>query len=273
MEIKKENLKENYIKNIEKLNKIEKEIVKATNEENIKKQEIEENTDKFLNETIEKNEFLQIEAQKRLEKKKKEAKKQVLQIEKGLILNNLYNLINFDFKKIIYNDIFYKYTSKNIGDKTKEKIFNEVKDYFKNNYNIDVYFYFIRNYNCNGFLYDIDFKIALIDTQKQYNNKILEYSTCLYMDGATEYHINDLLKVKYNNENGHFIYNYDENFIYNIIDNTEEEAKKIYTTSKKLNKKIDKLLKEFETLKKENNALFKNNLYDFKNLYINTYLK
>ena len=54
--------------------------------------------------------------------KKIVAKLQVLQIQEKIILNNLYNLINYDFKKVIYNDIFYKYTSKNIGEKTKEKI-------------------------------------------------------------------------------------------------------------------------------------------------------
>ena len=239
MEIVKENLKENFNKNIKELKEIKKKIEKIEKQEN--------------------------------KQKKIEAKKQVLEIQEKIILNNLYNLINYSFKKIIYNDIFYTYTSKNIGEKTKEKIQNEIKDYYKNNYNIDVYFYFKKNYNYNGFLYDINFNIYLIDKQKEYNNRIMEYSSYLYMDGETPYHVKDLLSVKHNQENAHFIYNYDEDFNYTIIENIEAEAKKIYTTCKKLNEKAEKLLQDFENIKKENNGFLKNQLCDFRELYINTY--
>lgn len=273
MEIKKENLKENYFKNIKELKEIEKKILKAKEKEEETKKEIEKNTTNFIEKMTEKEKFLQIETQKRIEKKKATAKKQHLEIEKGLILNNLYNLISFDFKKIIYNDIFYKYTLKNIGEKTKEKISSEIKSYFKNNYNIDIYFYFQREYNYKNELSFVNFDIILLDTTKLYNNHILKYSTCLHIDGETEYHTPDLLKTKYNDTHAHFIYNYDENFIYNIIENTTEEAKRIFTTSKKLNEKIEKIKKEFEEAKKQNNELFKNNLYDFKNLYINAYIR
>lgn len=271
MEIIKENLKENFNKNIKELKEIKKKIEKIEKQENEQKEKYKNKIDLFLNKNIGNNDFIQIEASIRYEQKKTEAKKQVLQIQEKIILNNLYNLINYSFKKIIYNDIFYKYTSKNIGEKTKKKIQNEIKDYYKNNYNIDIYFYFNKNYNYNGFLYDIDFNIYLIDKVKEYNNRFLEYKTCLYMDGATPYYVTDLLNVKHNQENAHFIYNYDENFNYNIIENIEAEAKKIYTTCKKLNEKSEKLLQDFENIKKENNELLKNQLYDFKNLYINTY--
>lgn len=271
MEIKKENLTENFNKNIKELKEIKKKIEKIEKQENEQKENYKNKIDLFLNKNIENNDFIQQEASIRYEQKKTEAKKQVLQIQEKIILNNLYNLINYSFKKIIYNDIFYKYTSKNIGEKTKEKIQNEIKDYYKNNYNVDVYFYFNKNYNYNGFLRDIDFKIYLIDTNKLYNNRIVEYSTYLYMDGVTPYHVADLLNVKHNQENAHFIYNYDENFNYTIIENIEAEAKKIYTTCKKLNEKTEKLLQDFENIKKENNELLKNKLCDFKGLYINTY--
>lgn len=271
MEIKNENLKENFNKNIKELKEIKKKIEKVEKQENEQKEEYKNKVDLFLNKNIENNDFIQQETSIRYEQKKIEAKKQVLEIQEKIILNNLYNLINYSFKKIIYNDIFYKYTSKNIGEKTKEKIQNEIKDYYKNNYNIDVYFYFNKNYNYNGFLYDINFNIYLIDKQKEYNNRIMEYSTYLYIDGETPYHVKDLLSVKHNQENAHFIYNYDENFNYTIIENIEAEAKKIYTTCKKLNEKAEKLLQDFENIKKENNGFLKNQLCDFRELYINTY--
>ena len=273
MEILKENLKENYNKNIKEFEEIEKKIKKTIEEKRKITEKLEKNTTLFLNKEIQEEAFLQNETKIKIDKERNISKIQVLEIQKRIILNNLYSLINFDFKKIIYNNIYLKYTSKNIGEKTKEKIQNEVKNYFKTNYNLNIYFYFNKNYNYNGYLNDIDFKIYLMDEKKEYNNRILEYSTCLYMDGSTPYHIGDLFKVTHNLENAHFIYNYDENIIYNIIDNTEKEAKRIFTTSKKLNEKASKLLEEFEKMKKENNNLFKNNLYDFENLYINSYIK
>ena len=189
-----------------------------------------------------------------------------------MIQNNLYNLINYDFKKIIYNEIFFPYTSKNIGDKTKEKIINEIKSYFKNNYNIDIYFYFVCDYNYKGELFNVNFNLNIIDISKRYNNNIVEYNSCLYIDKEIAITAKDLLKVKYNELDAHFIYNYDENLTYNIIDNINEEAQKIYKTTTKNNEKIKKIIEEFEKTKKENNELLKNNLYNIKNLYINSYI-
>lgn len=189
-----------------------------------------------------------------------------------MIQNNLYNLINYDFKKTIYNEIFFPYTLKNIGDKTKEKIINEIKAYYKNNYDIDIYFYFVRDYNYKGDLFDINFNLNIIDISKRYNNNIVEYNTCLYIDKEIATTAKDLLIVKYNELSAHFIYNYDENFIYNIIDNINEEAQRIYKTTTKNNEKIKKIIEDFEKIKKDNNELLRNNLYNIKNLYINSYI-
>jgi hypothetical protein len=273
MEIIKEILKENYIKNVKEFYKIKKEIEKTTENYKKAKNDFDDIIEKYLKKEIQADLFLQYEKENKANELKYKKAFDILNIKKALIQNNLYNLINYDFKKIIYNDIFYKYTCKNIGDKTKQKMIDEIKAYYKNNYNIDIYFYFIREYNYKGELFNINFDINIIDTEKRYNNDIVKYSTCLYIDNSITCNIaKDLLKIKYNELDAHFVYNYDENFAYNIIENINEEAQKIYKTTTKNNEKIKKIIEDFETTKKANNEMLRNNLYNIKNLYINSYI-
>lgn len=273
MEIIKEILKENYTKNVKEFYKIKKEIEKTTETYKKAKNDFDDIIEKYLQKEIQADLFLQYEKENKANELKYKKTFDILNIKKALVQNNLYNLINYDFKKIIYNDIFYKYTCKNIGDKTKQKMIDEIKAYYKNNYNIDIYFYFIREYNYKGELFNINFDINIIDTEKRYNNDIVKYSTCLYIDNSIACNIaKDLLKIKYNELDAHFVYNYDENFAYNIIENINEEAQKIYKTTTKNNEKIKKIIEDFETVKKANNEMLRNNLYNIKNLYINSYI-
>lgn len=203
--------------------------------------------------------------------KKLNNKINLLEIEKNIYKNNIYNIINFDFKFHLVYDIepfFYK----NIGEKTAEKINSFVNDYFMKKYNLVTRFYFDRNYSFNGNISYINFEINLYKNSEHLYNSFLNYSTTLHFD-FKPYESKDLVSLKFTDINSHFIYNYDENLNFETIDEPATEAKKIKSINEKLLARKNKLLKEFENLKDENNKLFTNNLYNLQENYIKEYIR
>lgn len=276
MKINNNNLVENMNKNIEGLKavnaKIEKQQIK------LEKYETEEKT--YINELRETKGFFVVKPNTpEYEKikifddciKKLNDSINTLQIEKNIILNNIYNIINYDFKfNIIYKiePFFYK----NIGEKTTEKIQNFVNDYFKNTYNILTKFYFKREYNYYGSISYINFEIHLYKNKENLYNSFLKYTTTLHFD-FKPYEIRDLVGLKFTDIDAHFIYNYDEGLNFETIDNPKEEAKKIKNLNVKLLAKKEKIIKELEQIKEDNNKMFINNLYNLTDNRINEYIR
>ena len=163
------------------------------------------------------NEFEQyIEKSKEL--KEKQDKNDML---KDILTNNLLS-IQQDLLEIALNYFKESYKNKKLGQKTKEKYQNEVKELINKNYNIDVYCYL---------------------RQKETYNSTVEYEISInYKD---YYYINILgnEKVIYNITN-------DEKYLYyyNRIN---------YTDTDNLNQYIDELYKKITTYSEELNILEK----------------
>ena len=181
-----ENLKEN-VKKIEEVKK-----------ENYK---IKENIDKLVDlstELYHKNyeQFKKNDEQiKRLKNKIK-----TNEIKIAILKNNIHYLLKMNFEGIKEKMLNY-YENKKIGEKTKEKMQNEVKDYFKNNFGVNIAcyisfdnflnnyililtFYFLNENNCKNFIleYNEEFEIRFekrayndFKTQINYCNNIANY--------------------------------------------------------------------------------------------------
>lgn len=181
-----ENLKEN-VKRIEEVKK-----------ENYK---IKENINKLVNVSTElyhKNyeQFKKNDEQIKRLKKKIETNK----IKIALLKNNIHYLLKMDFEGIKEKMLNY-YENKKIGEKTKEKMQNEIKEYFKNNFGVNIAcyisfdnflnnyiliftFYFLNENNCKNFIleYNEEFEIRFekrvfndFKTQINYRNNIANY--------------------------------------------------------------------------------------------------
>lgn len=117
-----ENLKENLLK-LKDLNKQLLELATET-------KDLERNTDwtKLTEEAI---------VSKDNEIKRNKNHSEILQVEKAIIKNNLVYLLAKDFGGI-RSKIQNYFLTKRIGEKTKEKIENEIKEYYKENYQVNI---------------------------------------------------------------------------------------------------------------------------------------
>lgn len=213
------------IKNIEKTREIYKKIDKLEKDYKTEEKKIKNILDDFRTKDQEKQNKIKEEI-KAIDEKQKNIleNKEVLQTEIKIIKNNIYFIIKniFENEKII--NIFDKF--KRIGEKTREKIENEIIEIYKK-YNIEIYCYlsyrdFLNKYN-------------IIISLKNYNIiKRIEIEC-------------DIQKKEC-----YFLYNSINNYIQ--IEEIEEKAKKIYFDFKNL--KIE-IKKDFEKIK--------NNIKDFEN--------
>lgn len=185
-----ENLKEN----IEKMKEFKKDIYK-----------VEKQIDLLVDKSTELYHKNYEEYQKNDNKIKQLKKKIKLNnIKIAIIKNNLHYLLKMDFEGIKEKMLDY-YENKQIGEKTKEKMRNEIKEYFKNNFNVNIacYIYIEKTgysyklnfsfgfldsdgYNDYTFKYGEDFKITF--EKRKYNN--YELVICCY------YNINDYIELK-----------------------------------------------------------------------------
>lgn len=199
------------------------------------------------------------------ETKKNAEKLDVLENTINIIKNNLKIRINY----ILRNDLkekLLKYTTKNIGDKTKEKIIEEVENYFKNEFDMIVSFNFwdVQTWN-NTKENSITFSIAeSYELQKGYYDKEYKaYKNILQVNNNKniEFHLYTLNNAEnisrydnieeYNEINGKY---------YKLIDYINDlqivEFEKIDTYAKEIVKERKKTIEKIEKAKKELNALF-----------------
>ena len=204
-----ENLKENKIKI--------KELKKDNYNLREKIKELEEKTVYLYNNNY--DEFLKNDEMI----KKLKSKIELNNLKIAILKNNIHYLFKNDFAPLEEKMLNY-WETKKIGEKTKEKIENEIKEYFKNNYDVNV-----GNYiSIKNDYYSKSFEIGLYFlNDNNFRDYTLEYNE--------EFTIN-LSKSKYNN------YELVKCYTNNIIE---------YIELKDLNNKAKELLKEYNKTKEK----------------------
>lgn len=157
------------------------------------------------------------------------------------------NNIDLSLNEIVEKElipIIQKYKNKRIGEKTKEKIGNEIKEYVKNKYNFIVYFHMYQEYYFSGVRISFNFytedNIKIGHIEKASNEK------------------------EYNENTFNNLYNYYCNLDYNYINNVKEYAKTLYIKTIKSKKKIDDLRKQIDNEKNNINKSLINHLNDYR---------
>lgn len=138
-------------------------------------------------------------------------------IKIAILKNNIHYLFKMDFEGIKAKMLDY-YENKKIGEKTKEKMENELQEYFKNNYDINIRCYISLN---NDYSYnELSFTFYFLNNEG-YKDFTLDYNEEFKIQFA---------KYKYNN------YELTINYYNNINE---------YIEIKEINKKANNLLKEY----------------------------
>jgi hypothetical protein len=157
------------------------------------------------------------------------------------------NNIDLSLNEIVDKElipIIQKYKNKRIGEKTKEKIRNEIKEYIKNKYNFIVYFHMYQEFYFTGIRISFDF----------YTENNIQIGTIEKCSDEKEYNENT-----FNN-----LYNYYCNLDYNYINDVKDYAKTLYIETIKSKKKIDDLLKQIDNEKYNINKSLINHLNDYR---------
>lgn len=243
-------------KKLDEINKKFKEITKNLSYEDLKKEEIKQKLDN-------------------LNEKEKELINNIklLEIEKNLISNNVVYLFIQKYNKGII-EILKKYENKNIGEKTSEKIEEEIKDYLTD---LEVEYIYFRlnknNYDSEYNLGDLTIKTKNIGI-KYYFKKYRNYGR------EIEYNYYDICNYYgYNEERNLYCSSKDMIFQnYEYIEDTKKQATYIYNLNKKQKAKFEKLKEEMKEIRnnldeeisklKLNNSISKNLEIDYQvNLY------
>lgn len=130
-----ENLKEN----LQELKSIDKKIARL----DAKIKELIE-TDRNIFRQNNYTEFLAQVEKNENEIKALKSKIETLGTQKSIIKNNIHYLFKIDLQGI-ETDIINELKTKRIGDKTKEKLENKIKDFFKDNYGVNVGGYILND--------------------------------------------------------------------------------------------------------------------------------
>lgn len=114
--------------------------------------------------------------------KKEQAKEQKRRIKEALLTDNLFYITD----KYIFEDIkaiFEKYTAKNIGEKTIEKINQEATETIKNKYGVDASVWLYRETYINQYRYTFTINYNAFKYEYNINDNIKLYYTCEYDEG------------------------------------------------------------------------------------------
>lgn len=209
-----ENLKENYNK-ILQLNKANYKLKKEN-------EALLENATQLYHNNIEeyKKRDLQIKKNKETEKLNK--------IKIALLKNNIQYLFKMDFEGI-KTEIINVYNTKNIGEKTKEKLQNIVKEYFKNNFDINISCYINHISNYSGPL-GLEISLDFLN-EEGFKSFVFSYDQVFRITFMKHNYNNYELEISYYNNIDHYI----------PIEDITKEAKKLINEHNKAKKQIEKL--------------------------------
>ena len=157
------------------------------------------------------------------------------------------NNIDLSLNEIVDKElipIIQKYKNKRIGEKTKEKIANEIKEYVKEKYNFIVYFNMYQEFYFTGIRVSFDF----------YNK---DHKRIGNIDKSSN-------EKEYNENTFSNLYNYYCNLDYSYINNVKEYAKKLYIEKIKSKEKIDELRKQIDNERNNINKHLYNHLNDYR---------
>ena len=196
-------------------------------------------------------------------------KKKIYNIKENIIYNNIIISIYNKYKDDI-NNIMLKYENKNIGEKTKEKIQNEIKDLLKNDDNFkndDIFIYVKNDYNSyNRYYLSIHIEISKKENYPDggyrfiYQYKLsINYGkyTNVYENIENKKYIDVMAIYSYNDEKVLFSSMFDEiekNNNYKIIPEAEKEAKNIIKLNNNNKIKFESLQEKLKEVKKQNDA-------------------
>lgn len=170
-----------------------------------------------------------------------------LSCQNKILKNNCYFIIYEIFEKEC-QDILKKYTNKTIGEKTKEKIQNEINDLYKEK-NINLHCYL----NFGTYNEEITFYILNDENYTDYN---FEYKSAPHIY-FSYYSVE---------KSGNFTGNLQHSATY-FVEDEKKEAKRILTQREKSEKKLKELKTQMEKIKNDFNETLHGETYD--KYYIN----
>lgn len=222
--------------------------------------EIKEKPEEERKKEIEKYNLQQKEKQEKLEKINK--KIEIESIQKNILYNNIIYLFYKNYHNIIM-DILEKYKNKNIGEKTKEKIQEEIKEKLeKDNIYVTVTFSF-GSYSDD--IYKLYFTIYRTKEEKEkysYFNIEFTFSLCKYYQEEDQEKYNNYFIYRNEKDYINIINNnmlWDNNIQYNYINDPKKQATIILKECKKNINKVNKLIEAARKTREENNNLL--NIY------------
>jgi len=241
-----ENIKEN-IKEIEKIGKNQKNLQEKIDALENKWTDLYEKGKEYFekNNTTYKTETEKINAEIQDLRKKQEQNR----IKTAIIKNNIHYLLKEDFEGIKEKMIDY-FKNKKIGEKTKEKMQNEINEYFQNNYgvNLKCYISFIS--------YGLKFCFVFLD-KEGYKNFLFEYNEDFEIYFENNKYKENTFEITYKNDIKEYIKIEDLNKkskeIQNIYLKTINGIEKYRLKQKELYENIKEINRGFlyETLKIE----------------------
>lgn len=147
----------------------------------------------------------------------------------AILKNNLHYLLQLNFKGI-ENKIISYYEKGKIGEKTKEKIANEIKEYFLQKYDVKIGCYCVIDYGSNNSRYELKIVLYFLNSE-DFRDYVLNYREEL-----------EILLGKYNFNNWEISVTYDKNIIeYVKIEELSTKARELKKEHKKAKKKIEEL--------------------------------
>lgn len=180
-------------------------------------------------------------------------KRNILKYEKNIIYNNI-DLILMDIIKDELLPILKKYEGKLVGEKTKEKIKNDIKTYVLDKYNLTCYFYIYKQYAFSSILLSFDFQeVGNNNNVIRINKKDIELDT----------NVKEFNNVIYDIDN---LYPYYASYDYKYIEleSVSDYASNLYNMRVLTENNIKKLNDEISKLKNDFNGYCLNNLNDYR---------
>lgn len=178
-------------------------------------------------------------------------KRDILIYEKNVIYNNI-DLILMDIIKCELLPILKKYESKLVGEKTKEKMKNDIKSYVLEHYNLTCYFSIYKKYDFSSILLSFGF-YEVGNNYVRINKRDIELDT----------DVNNYNEIIYDIDK---LYPYYSNYVYKYVelDSVSGYASNLYNMRFLTENNIKKLNDEIIKLKSNFNSYCLNNLNDYR---------